>query len=71
MVKIIKNGCLVVCKTHKGRMVEMGGSIAEFETHFDRHSIAEVREMGADRSRLYVIGRCAEYIIPNTDFLLY
>ncbi|WP_423910886.1 Hpy99I family type II restriction endonuclease [Candidatus Spongiihabitans sp.] len=67
-MKIIKNGCFVVCKTNKGRMVEMGGSIAEFETHFDRLSIAEVRDVGPTSPTLYVIGKKAEYIVDNTDF---
>lgn len=66
MDKKIKEHGFVVCETKQGRMVE-NGSPARIKTSFNQNSVAEVREIGAEKSRVYVIGEDAEYIIPNAE----
>lgn len=64
MGKPIERGKLVVCNTGRGRMVE-DGKPSKFETYFPRKSVAEMRLWAADASKVYVIGKNEEYLIPT------
>lgn len=64
MGKLIDSGKLVVCNTDRGRMIE-DGKPAKFESHFPRKSVAEMRLWSANASKVFVIGKSEEYLIPT------
>lgn len=54
----------VICRGGKGRVVEHG-VVHKFSSNFPKNSIGVVREARTHQSRVYVIGKSADYILPN------